>query len=186
MTKDPFYSVSERFSVRPKFLSGPVPSDEDYLDAVKCALAAPDHGQLHPARFIVIENKMLLADFFKNGALANGGSEEDAERAKSKALKAPAIVAAIVKIDPNREKIPVYEQWMTAGAAVTNFLQALEAKGFGGIIVSGASTRYPQAVEVFCKKDECISCWIMLGTPNKETPVPQPRDKVDQYLSYFP
>lgn len=164
-------SVLERVTLRrslgAKYLTTPAPTKEDYDEALTWAIAAPDHCRLSPARFVVIEERQKFADFFEAGALAEGADQEGAERARSKALKAPAMVAVVAKIDEHNARVPAYEQWMTVGAATSNFLAALELKGYAGKIVSGSSTRYRDAVDALCKKDEVIACWIMLGTANR-------------------
>lgn len=177
--------LASRHSVGAKFLTEPVPTAKDFEEAAQWASAAPDHCRLHPARFVIIENRAKLADFFESGALSMGADAEEAAKARSKAAKAPAVVAVIAKISTDNARVPEYEQWMTVGAAVSNFLSALEIKGFGGKIVSGSSTKYPDAVKAFCRKDEVIACWIMLGTPKKDAPTPQPREPIEQLLTYF-
>lgn len=89
-------SVLERVTLRrslgAKYLTTPAPTKEDYDEALTWAIAAPDHCRLSPARFVVIEERQKFADFFEAGALAEGADQEGAERARSKALKAPAMV----------------------------------------------------------------------------------------------
>ena len=172
-------SVLERVTLRrslgAKYLTTPAPPKEDYAEALTWAIAAPDHCHLSPARFVVIEERQKFADFFEAGALADGADQEGAQRARSKALKAPAMVAVV----------PTYEQWMTVGAATSNFLAALELKGFAGKIVSGSSTHYRDAVDALCKKGEVIACWIMLGTAKPDAPGAEVRSIYDELLTYF-
>lgn len=177
--------LASRRSLNPKFLTTPVPSSSDYEEALTWAIAAPDHGHLCPTRFVVIEDREKFADFFEAGALNAGADQEEANRARNKALKAPAMVAVVAKIDRELPRVPAYEQWMTVGACTSNFLAALEVKGFGGKIVSGTSTQYPDAVKALCGKDEVIACWIMLGTPKSDAPAPEPRNIPEEFLTYF-
>ncbi|MEI3087786.1 MAG: nitroreductase family protein [Parasutterella sp.] len=125
-------SVLERVTLRrslgAKYLTTPAPTKEDYDEALTWAIAAPDHCRLSPARFVVIEERQKFADFFEAGALAEGADQEGAERARSKALKAPAMVAVVAKIDEHNARVPAYEQWMTVGAATSNFLAALAGR----------------------------------------------------------
>ena len=177
--------LQKRASIGAKHLKTPTPSREQYLEAVKFAYTAPDHGALHPAKILVIENREKLADFFESGALNQGLSPEDIAKARSKALKAPAIAALIVKIDENNPKVPAYEQWMTAGAFTVNFLMGLELQGFAGKIVSGSSTRYPDVVKAFCKGNEQVAAWIMIGTAENDTVCSQDRAQAEDYLNFF-
>lgn len=175
--------LSSRKSVGAKFLTEPAPSLEDYRAAIKAALAVPDHMRLHPCRVVVINNRQRLADLFAQGLLETGGSEEEVDKAKSKALKAPAMLALVVSIDPNNPRVPEYEQWMTAGGFLTVFLNVLEARGFSGKIVSGSNTRYPLVVSELCNPGEKVAAWIMLGTEVKDVQFDIKRPSADDYLS---
>ena len=95
------------------------------------------------------------------------------------------MAAVVAKIDEHNARVPAYEQWMTVGAATSNFLAALELKGYAGKIVSGSSTRYRDAVDALCKKDEVIACWIMLGTAKPNAPGAEVRPVYDELLTYF-
>ena len=170
-------SVLERVTLRrslgAKYLTTPAPSKEDYAEALTWAIAAPDHCHLSPARFVVIEERQKFSDFFEAGALADGADQEGAQR------------AVVAKIDEHNERVPTHEQWMTVGAATSNFLAALELKGFAGKIVSGSSTHYRDAVDALCKKGEVIACWIMLGTAKPDAPGAEVRSIYDELLTYF-
>lgn len=185
MTDSIIARLAARHSVGAKFLTLPVPTEDNYRKALSWAVTAPDHGRLFPARFVIIENREKFADFFESGALNEGATAEEAKRAREKAVKAPALIAVVVRIEVGNTRIPPYEQWMTAGACVTDFLSALELQGFAGKIVSGSSTRYPDAVKALCKKDEVIACWIMIGTPKPDTPAPQQRMVPNDFLTTF-
>ena len=93
--------------------------------------------------------------------------------------------SVVAKIDEHNERVPTHEQWMTVGAATSNFLAALELKGFAGKIVSGSSTHYRDAVDALCKKGEVIACWIMLGTAKPDAPGAEVRSIYDELLTYF-
>ena len=168
-----------------KYLTAPGPGKEAVLKAVACSLTAPDHGGLHPARIVEIADREKFADFFESGALDEGASEEDAKKARSKAIKAPSLFALVVRIHHDNVRVPPYEQWMTSGAFVSSFLTALEAQGFAGKIVSGSSTRYPDAVKALCREDEVIACWVMVGTPRNDIPVRGTRENAERFFSVY-
>lgn len=175
--------LSSRKSVGAKFLTEPAPNLDDYRAAIKTALAVPDHMRLHPCRVVVINNRQRLADLFAQGLLETGGSEEEVDKVKSKALKAPAMLALIVSVDPNNPRVPEYEQWMTAGGFLTVFLNVLEARGYAGKIVSGSNTRYPSVVNELCNPNEKIAAWVMIGTAKEDAQFDIKRPSADDYLS---
>lgn len=178
-------TLQARFSVGAKFLSEPVPTKEQYLQAVKVALTAPDHRMLKPARFVLIDNQKKLADFFEARAVSAGASIDETTKIRSKALKAPAMVAVIAKIDNDNPRVPACEQWMTAGASACNFLMALELQGFAGKIVSGSSTHYADAVAALCKPGETIAAWIMIGSATEQAVYSQDRPNPEEFFSTF-
>lgn len=162
--------LAQRHSVGAKYLTDPVPSEKDYSEAISAAIAAPNHLRDNQCRMALINDREKLADFFEAGAIQSGATQEEALKARSKAVKAPALLAMIVKIEENNSRVPVYEQWMTAGAFLMQFMDVLENKGFGLKVVSGSSTEYPDVIKALCRKDEKVACWIMIGT---STQVPE-------------
>jgi nitroreductase len=60
----------------------------------------------------------------------------DVRRARDHALRPPVLLAFVVTTHP-RSKIPLREQWLGAGAALGNLLNAAHQLGFGAIMLSG-------------------------------------------------
>ena len=177
--------LQSRRSIGAKFLEVPVPEISQYLDAVKIALCQPDHKKLHPCRVVLIEDTAKLGLLFKQGALALGATIEEANKAQSKATKAPATLAFIAKIDETNPEVPIHEQWMTCGAFASSVLTSLELMGFGGKIVSGSSTTYPEVNQALCTSSERIIAWLMLGTPKVAENTPTERPDPQNYFSIW-
>ena len=59
-------------------LVAPAPNREQVEQAIEVALSAPDHKDLNPYRFIVLENQALntLGTALKNAAIAQGETDE--------------------------------------------------------------------------------------------------------------
>ena len=176
--------LAQRRSVGAKYLTNPVPSHTDYLEALSAALAAPNHLRDNQCRIVLINNREKLADFFEAGALNRGATSEEAQKSRSKALKAPELLAMIVKIEQDNTRVPIYEQWMTAGAFLMQFINVLENKGFSLKVVSGSSTEYPDVIKALCRKDEKVACWNMVGTAS-ETPERAKRANPADILSIY-
>lgn len=166
-----------RASVSPRMLLAPGPGPAVLDLAVAAAVRAPDHGGLRPWRFVAIEGEardalgQLLAD-----SLARREPEAVAERLaqeRARPLRAPLVVAAGARL-LHGHKIPVWEQEASAAAGIMNFLNAIDAQGFGAMWVSGPALRDPEVKEAlgFAAEDALLG-WIYVGTPPAERPRPE-------------
>jgi nitroreductase len=131
------------------------------------ALRAPDHAGLVPYRWAVVRGsaRLQLAGLFEQAALAAGKDADAAQRDRERALRPPLSVALIARIDAGHPLATVHEQWMAVGGALTNFLNAAHALGYGGKMLSGAKVRAPAVVAAFCAPGETLVGWVVLGTP---------------------
>ena len=162
-------ALLSRRSVKPKHLTHPVPDFDTLKLAAQAALRAPDHGALVPFRFILIreEDRDHLADLFEASAIRLGYDDEKVQRTRSKALKGPMLVAFVTRIDPHH-RIPAVEQELTAGAAIAQFLLAIDALGFGAITLSGSILEDPELQSAFClDANESLAGWFTIGTPDE-------------------
>ena len=130
----------ERRSISPKLLEAPGPDSQDIDLMIEAALRAPDHGGLHPWRVLVFgaDSRARLADLFEQEKLRRDplASHEDIRRAREHATRSPVLLAFIVS-PQLRMRVPEREQWLTAGAALGNFMNAAHQLGFGAIMLSG-------------------------------------------------
>lgn len=150
-------------------LGDPAPSKEQMELIFKAAARAPDHRNLKPWRYLVIEGEGLirLGELYQSSMLeADPALPEDKKaRALSLPMRAPMIVVAIATIteDP---KVPVIEQMLSAGAGVQNMLSAAYALGLGAIWRTGDLAFNPNVAEgLGLKSNERILGFIYLGTP---------------------
>ncbi|HVR54293.1 MAG TPA: nitroreductase, partial [Pseudorhodoferax sp.] len=124
----------------PKQLALPGPDAQDLDLMFGAALSAPDHAGLRPWRFIVFseEQREPLADLFEAEKLRRDplAPRADVLRAREHATRSPALLAFVVapRVDG---LVPVREQWLAAGAALGNLLNAAHQLGFGAIVLSG-------------------------------------------------
>jgi nitroreductase len=132
-------ALLERRSVSPKRLGAPGPSPDQLESAVHAALRAPDHGGLTPWRVIHIPAaRDALAQLFAEEKRRRDPlvSADDLARAREHALNAPTLLAFVV-CPRQGTTVPLHEQWLAAGAALGNLLNAFHALGFGAIVLSG-------------------------------------------------
>jgi nitroreductase len=171
-----------RRSVSPKRLIAPGP-DLAALDLIlQAALAAPDHGGLHPWRVIEFraEHRGALAALFEQEKLRRDplAASVDLLRARDHALLPPVLLGFVVA-PQTRTKIPLREQWLAAGAALGNLLNAAHQLGFGAIVLSGERCfDAPLAAELGVAADEQLVGFVSIGTtakapPEARRPLPQ-------------
>ncbi len=172
-------AVLGRRSIKPKRLTDPFPDTDSLETAARAALRAPDHDALVPFRFVVIGpgQRARLGELFAAAAAKLGADEAKIEKSRSKAFKGPGLVAFIVHIRDGAD-VPACEQWLTAGAALDQFLLAMQAQGYGGIVLSGSVLEDDALQAAFCAEPgERLVAWITLGTPAEPAaPVPDERE----------
>ncbi len=176
----------ERHSTPAKALVEPAPDNKQLRQILKVALSAPDHGRLHPYRFISIRGaaRHKLSEVFGRATQQRDPDVEPAylHKQKEKPLRSPLIVVVVASLIDS-PKIPEVEQMLTAGAAAHNVLLAANALGFGSIWLTGANA-YDDYVcaELGLVENERIIGFIYLGTPTITIP-PRPIPEVSTHLT---
>jgi len=157
-----------RRSVSPKRLCAPGPDAAEVELMVQAALRAPDHGSLHPWRVLEFhaQERALLADRFKQEKRRRDplASPADLRLAREHATRPPVLLAFIVS-PKARTQVPVQEQWLAAGAALGNLLNAAHQFGYGAIMLSGE--RCHDAVlraELGVGPEEFLAGFVSLGS----------------------
>ncbi len=170
-----------RFSVSPKHLGEPGPSDEELSLIALAALRAPDHNKLVPFRFVVIRGDGLkrLAELFFDYGRRRGKSGEALAAERERAVQAPVVIAVIARITEGIADVPPQEQWATVGGAVSNALTALHVLGYAGKMLSGIRAADPVIAQAFCRDGETLLGWISIGTPKGPA---KPRGEIDPAL----
>jgi nitroreductase len=158
----------ERRSVSPKRLRAPGPGPEHIDLILQAALRAPDHGGLHPWRVVEFRDaqRAALADRFEAEKRRRDplASPADLRRAREHATRPPVLLAFIVVPRP-RSKVPAREQWLGAGAALGNLLNAAHQLGFGAIMLSGERCFDPVlGAELGVKPEEFLAGFVSLGS----------------------
>ncbi|MCP4332244.1 MAG: nitroreductase [Gammaproteobacteria bacterium] len=176
----------ERHSTPARALVEPAPDDKQLRLILKTALSAPDHGRLHPYRFISIRGdaRGKLSEIFGKATQQREPDVDPAylEKQKDKPLRSPLIVIVVASLIES-PKVPQIEQMLAAGAAAHNVLLAANALGFGSIWLTGANA-YDDYVcsELGLVQNERIIGFIFLGTASIDIP-PRPIPEVSSHLS---
>jgi nitroreductase len=163
--------LATRRSGRPRDLVAPGP-DAAQLDRIlAAAMRSPDHGKLHPWRFVHVAAGQrdafarLLDAAYRQDNPAPGRLEVEAN--ERFAHQAPALIVAL-SCPVEGHKIPVWEQQLSCGAACMNLLLAAHAIGFAGGWVTGWAAYSPAVLAAFGVPPERIAGFIFIGTPGVE------------------
>jgi nitroreductase len=181
---DLLQALLTRYSVGPKHLVEPGPSDAQLALMTQAALRAPDHAELVPYRFKLVRGaaKEGMAALFADAARAAGKGDAGAALDAERALRPPMTVAVVARIDLGHPQVPAHEQWAAVGGALSNFLMAAHLLGFGGKMLSGAKVRNPAIAAAFCDPGETLVGWIALGTPARTPTGPARKPDPGQVL----
>jgi len=179
------HNIHQRQSIG--HLVEPAPNAEQLELAFQAALAAPDHHRLKPTHFVVIasEQRETFGELLSQ-AVADMGTMEAAqiERVKNHPLRAPLLVLALTRFQ-DHPKVPYFEQTLSSGAAIQNFLLSLQAQGFSTMWRSGAvveSSLLKKALNL--REHDLVSGIIYIGTAAKAI---APRTEIDtqNFVSYW-
>ncbi|ANF83100.1 nitroreductase [Acinetobacter sp. NCu2D-2] len=166
-------------------LLAPAPNQEQLEKAFSAALTAPDHHRLKPTRFVIVPDQQREAfGELLSQALVDLGETEIAqiERVKNHPFRAPLLVLALTTLQ-DHPKVPYFEQILSSGAAVQNFILSLQVQGFSTIWRSGAvvkSALLKQALGL--SSNDLVSGIIYIGTAAKAIP-PRAEIHVEDFVS---
>lgn len=125
-----------RRSVPPMAMSGPGPSAGELDELLTIAARVPDHGKLAPWRFIIFEGEgRVAAGRLIAEAFLREHPQAEAERVEleRKRLSHAPLVVAVVSCAAPHEKIPEWEQVLSAGAVCMNLVVAAKAMGYASV-----------------------------------------------------
>lgn len=154
-------------------LGGPGPSEEELRDFLKAAIAGPDHGAVRPWRFIVVEGEAreAMGELFTRALLKRKPDADEAtiEKDRDRMRRVPLMIAVGARINPNHPKVPPSEQIVSTGIAAQAILLAAQAKGYGGVILTGDHAYDPEVKKgLGLKEDDEIVAFVYIGTAQRE------------------
>lgn len=181
----PLALLQTRRSGKPRDLIAPGPDDDQLRRILQVALRTPDHGKLAPWRFVIVpQNKRsAFADVLEHAYRAE---KPDAGRLEIETLhqfahQAPTLVVAL-SAPMTGSKIPVWEQELSAGAAIMNLLHAVHALGFAGGWLTGWPAYNADVAAAFGGEGEKIAGFVFIGTPSRALEE-RPRPDYDDVVS---
>lgn len=170
--------LATRRSCRPRDLIAPGPSPDELRQMLALAGRVPDHGKLHPWRFVHVPQERrgdfaaLLQRAYLHERPAPGRLEVEAN--EKFAHQAPELVVALSSPRVGA-KIPLWEQELSCGAACFNLLNAAAALGYCAGWVTGWAAYSEEVRAAFGAPEERIAAFIFIGTagaPLEERPRP--------------
>lgn len=181
-------ALGGRYSVGPKHIAEPGPTDAELALMLQAALRAPDHGELRPWRFKLVrgEARARMAQLFADAARRAGKDEAGAQLDAERALKPPLSVAVLARIDLGHPQVPAHEQWAALGGALAQFLSAAHVLGYGAKMLSGAKVRDAALQAAFCEPGETLVGWVAMGTPLRPAKPRPPRPGTGAAMSEWP
>lgn len=168
-----------RRSYPPALMVAPGPSDAELTDLLTMAARVPDHGKLEPWRFIVLRGAALdrIAPKIAAASLAAGNLPEKAEK-HGQAFGVPVVVA-VVFAPVASEKIPEWEQFLSAGAVCLELVNAALASGFGACWLTGVGTGDEFArAHLDLTGAERVAGFIHIGSRGAGEPPERPRPDI--------
>ncbi len=128
--------LAKRRSAPALALAEPGPTAQEIETILGVAARVPDHGKLAPWRFIVFAGEArdragaIVAEVF---AKANPSADEAQLATERKRFSlAPLVIGVVSRAGPH-EKIPEWEQVLSAGAVCMNLIVAANALGFATV-----------------------------------------------------
>jgi nitroreductase len=166
----PLALLETRRSGRPRDLVEPGPDAEQLRAVLTIAARTPDHGKLHPWRFVHVRKaaRGAFAEMLERAYRAGRDGEPgrlEIEAAHRFAHQAPELVV-LLSSPKESAKIPEWEQLLSAGAAAMNLLHAAHAMGFAGGWVTGWAAYSPEVLAALGGREgERVAGFLFLGTP---------------------
>ena len=189
MLNDPSSYLSAlrtRRSGKPRDLVAPGPSTDELRAMVEIAARTPDHGKLAPWRFVVVppERRDALAELLLAARRAEGEPRPgELDGLVQFARQAPALVV-VLSSPSDARPIPLWEQEMSAGAAVMNLLHAAHAHGYAAGWLTGWASESPAVRNAFGQAPERVVGFVFMGTPARPLEE-RPRPDLNQIMSWW-
>jgi nitroreductase len=176
--------LATRRSAPAQALIAPGPSEGELERILSLAARTPDHGKLFPWRFVILSPRFRteVAETLRSLAARQPGSDKAAKVLVK--LTAPPVSVMVVSSPASSDKIPVWEQELSAGAVCMNLEHAAGALGYAASWITDWYSYEPEAVALFgIQPGERIAGFIHLGSmaePTLERPRPDMASKIQR------
>jgi nitroreductase len=171
----------------------PAPDEGELRQMLEAAAAAPDHGELKPWKFVVLQGDAkdafgeVLADAYLKRVEAIGAAPTDGQlkKERTKLGRAPLVVA-VCAINRHSEEIPWIEQVLAAGAAAQNLCLAATALGYASMWRTGPPAYDHRVMHALGLGDQdAVVGFVYLGTPAPGRDLPPHEPTLDDVVEYW-
>ena len=155
-------------------LGSPGPDQATLSAILTAAVRTPDHGKLHPWRFILIHGDAREALGTELATAFQGAVEPEATpfrltQVRKTFSRVPLVIAVISS--PSDGKIPRWEQILSCGAVCQNILHACHTLGFGAQWLTQWYAYDPSVAKVLgLSSSERFAGFIYVGTQLDKPP----------------
>ena len=133
--------LKTRVSAPWRILGEPGPSDAELREFLEAAMTAPDHGAVRPWRFVVVRGaaREAAGKLFTEALLKRKPDADEAtiEKDRERMRQVPLMITVAARITHDHPKVPPAEQLVATGLAAQAILLAAQAKGYGGVMLTG-------------------------------------------------
>lgn len=160
--------LDSRRSLPARQLAEPGPDPAILLRMLRSAVRVPDHGKLAPFRFLRIAGtaRAALGDFLVERCRQQQpqASVATLDKERQRFNQAPLVLTVVARLQP-QHKVPLQEQWLSAGCVCFALLQAAQGCGFGAQWLTGWAAHDPAvAAHLGLGEHERIAGFIHIGT----------------------
>jgi len=183
-----FDFLAQRSSTPISAIGAPAPEGEELAELLKVAARVPDHGRLTPWRFILYRGdaRKRVGEFLAKRAEEREGPlpESRKEQELNRFSRAPLVIG-IVSSPVAHERIPQWEQFLSAGAVATNLCIAANALGYAtNWITNWYSDDAPSRAYLGLAPNERVAGFVHIGTAENKMPE-RPRADMDKIVSDY-
>jgi nitroreductase len=133
--------LKTRASAPWRILGEPGPNDAELHEFLEAAMTAPDHGAVRPWRFVVVRGaaREAAGKLFTEALLKRKPDADEAttEKDRERMRQVPLMITVAARITHDHPKVPPAEQLVATGLAAQAILLAAQAKGYGGVMLTG-------------------------------------------------
>lgn len=167
--------LAQRRSAPAQALTGPGPSDEQMERILTLGARSPDHGKLFPWRFVVMGPRSRAELAERLAPLAERQPGPDKARAVLSKLTAAPVTVLVISAPVESQKVPRWEQQLSAGAVCMNLEHAAGAFGFSTSWITDWYAYDAEAKAMFgVGEDEQVAGFIHIGAL-ADPPLERPR-----------
>ena len=176
--------LARRRSAPAQALTVPGPTQDQIARILELGARTPDHGKLFPWRFVVMgpNSRTNLAEALL--PLAARQPQPDKARAVLGKLTAGPVTILVVSTPVPSQKVPVWEQQLSAGAVCMNLEHAAGAMGFSTSWITDWYSYDADALALLgLTEGEQVAGFIHIGTL-AEPPLERPRPDLSAKVEY--